>query len=56
MFLHQRTPLWYVVHLDGGYKSQRGDLVRCLVDKGADVNIKNKDGVSEWDYYSHCGV
>ena len=35
-----------------GYKSQDGDLVRCLVHKGADVNIKNKDGVSEWDCYT----
>ena len=27
-----------------------GDAVRCLVDKGADTNIKDKNGVSKWRY------
>ena len=37
---HQKTPL----HIAAG----RGhvDNVRCLVDKGADTNIKDKNGVS----------
>ena len=37
---HQETPLH-----KAAYHGQE-DTVRCLVDKGADVNIKNGKGVS----------
>ena len=30
------------------------DTVRCLVDKGADVNIQNNKGVSECEYTADC--
>ena len=41
---HQWTPL-HEAAKRGNY-----DVVRCLVEKGADVNIKwEEDGVSEWD-------
>ena len=30
------------------------DVVRCLLDKGADINIKTDEGVSECDYTANC--
>ena len=30
-------------------QSGHADMVRYLSDKGANVNIKDNDGVSEWD-------
>ena len=41
---YQWTPLQFAACED------RVDTVRCLVDKGADLNIKDKFGVSEWSY------
>ena len=40
-FSHQRTPL----HKAAG--NGKVDVVRYFVGKGADVNVKDKDGVSE---------
>ena len=40
-FCHQRTPL----HKAAG--SGKVDVVRYFMGKGADVNVKDKDGVSE---------
>ena len=46
---HQWTPL----HLATG--AGHVDIVRCLVDKGADPNIKDKQyGVSEQEYTADC--
>ena len=42
-FSHQETPLHRAA--DGGHT----DTVQCLTEKGADINIKNIAGVSEWD-------
>ena len=41
---HQRTPLHWA--------ADRGDVdtVRYLFDKGAEINIKDSVGVSEWEY------
>lgn len=44
----QQTPL-HVAARNG-----KADTVRYLVDKGADINIKDDDGVSESDYHSLC--
>jgi len=41
LFLHQKTPL----HLAARWG--RGDLVGYLADKGADVNIKDENGVGK---------
>ena len=30
------------------------DVVRCLLDKGADINIKTDEGVGECDYTANC--
>ena len=38
---YQRTPLHWAA--DGDHV----DTVRCLVDKGADINVKERDGASE---------
>ena len=40
----QRTPLMVAA------ASDRVDAARCLIDKGADINVKDKSGVREWDY------
>ena len=45
---HQYTPL----HWAAG--KGHVDTVRCLVDKGADINIEDKNGVSEWEYTADC--
>ena len=45
---HQKTPLHRAAH--GGHV----DTVRYLVDKGADPNIKDPDGVSEREYTADC--
>ena len=29
-------------------------VVRCLVEQGADINIKDNDGVSEREYTADC--
>ena len=42
--LHQWTPL-HAAAAEGNT-----DVVRFLADRGADVNIKDERGVSEWDY------
>ena len=39
---HQWTPL-YCAALEGHV-----DTVQVLVEKGADINVKNNDGVCEW--------
>ena len=46
--LHQRAPLHWAAGED------QVDAVRCLVDKGADINIKNGHSVSEWEYNVDC--
>ena len=46
--LHQRTPLFWAA--DEGHV----DVVRYLVEQGADINIKDNDGVSEWEYTADC--
>ena len=46
--LHQRAPLHWAAGED------HVDAVRCLVDKGADINIKNGHSVSEWEYNVDC--
>ena len=38
--LHQWTPLYMAA--EGGHE----EMVRCLVDEGADINIKDENGVS----------
>ena len=43
--LHQKVPLHMAA--EEGHK----DIVECLVDKGADINIKNNDGVK---YITFC--
>lgn len=40
--LHQRTPLQWAV-IEGHM-----DIVKSLIVKGADINIKDKNGVSDW--------
>ena len=30
------------------------DTVQCLLDKRADIHIKDDDGVSEWNYTADC--
>ena len=45
---HQDTPLHRIAH-----KCNR-DTVRYLVNKGAYDNIKDDDGVSEWEYTADC--
>ena len=45
---HQETPLHFAA------REGREDIVRCLVDQGADPNIKNKRGVSEREYTADC--
>ena len=44
--LHQRTPLHRA--------ARRGhvDTVICLVEQGADINIKDENGVCEWEYFA----
>jgi len=39
--LHQYTPLYMAA------RNGHTDTVQCLIDKGAGINIKNNDGVSE---------
>ena len=46
---HQLTPL-HQAAVQG-----HTDTVRCLIDKGADMNIKEKDGVCELDHTTDCG-
>ena len=45
---HQYTPL-HAAALEGHV-----DIVRYLVDKDADPNIKDKNGVSEREYTADC--
>ena len=40
---HQNTPL----HMAAD--NRHTDVVQCLIDKGAGINIRNEDGVSESD-------
>jgi len=49
-FPHQMTPLHKA--------AERGhvDAVELLLQAGADVNIKDNDGVSEYDYSTDCGL
>ena len=42
---HQDTPLHVAVAGEGAYTNS----VQYLIDKGAEINIKDKRGVSEWD-------
>ena len=43
--LHQRTPLHIATE-----HHREAVIEKYLVDHGADVNTKDNDGVSEWDY------
>ena len=45
---HQWTPLHFAA------REGHVDIVRYLVDKDADLNIKNEDGVSEREYTADC--
>ena len=45
---HQLTPLYWAAH--GGHV----DIVRYLVEQGADPNIKDEDEVSEREYIADC--
>ena len=45
---HQSTPLHKAA--DKGLVH----VVRCLVEQGADINIKDNDGVSEREYTADC--
>ena len=45
---HQWTPLHFAA------REGHVDIVRYLVDKVADLNIKNEDGVSEREYTADC--
>ena len=46
--LHQRTPLHWAVN------EGHVDVVRYLVEQGANINFKDKDEVSEWEYTADC--
>jgi len=46
---HQDTPL-HLAAFDG-----HTDIVQCLIGKGAGINIKDNDGVSECDCATDCG-
>ena len=46
--LHQRTPLHWAAH------EGHVDVVRYLVEQGADINIKECSGVSEQEYTADC--
>ena len=45
---HQGTPLRFAT------REGHVDIVRYLVDKDADPNIKDKDGVSDQEYTADC--
>ena len=45
---HQETPLHWAAY------EGHVETVRCLVDKGADTNIKNIFEVSEWEFTADC--
>ena len=46
IMLLQRTPLHFVVYSDlCGGRNYRFETVKCLVDHGADLTIKNEIGV-----------
>ena len=45
---HQRTPLHWAALID------HVGTVRCLVDKGTDLSIKEEDGVREQEYSADC--
>ena len=45
---HQHIPLYHAACLG------HVDIVRYLVDKGADLNIKNNSGISELEYTADC--
>ena len=45
---HQITPLHFAA--GGGHV----DTVRCLVDKGADIELKDESDVSPWEYTADC--
>ena len=45
---HQRTPLHWAAR--GGHV----DTVTFFLEQGVDINIKDKDGVSERDYTADC--
>ena len=47
---HQMSPLHWAA--DKGHLN----TVRCLVEKGAEVNSKAKDGVSEQNCSTDCGL
>ena len=45
----QRTPLHFAVYSDlCGGRNYRFETVKCLVDHGADLTIKNENGVSTY--------
>ena len=45
---HQWTPLHEAA------RKGHVDIVRYLVEQGADINIKDEDEVSEWEYTADC--
>ena len=53
LFLNFFSHQWTLLHLVAG--SGHVDIVRYLVEEqGADINIKDKDGVSKREYTADC--